>query len=192
MGRLGDVDDVVAGNGADGDVGSDVGRNQWQRLQVGCRGRCRKTVVVGQGVYTLSNAQQLHKSAAAVGTRATGHTASGGIQCLVQVRAAFERLDDGIGCGRGADGAVLRCGTLIRLDHVVIQTHGLGRGHGQQVTVLHHQLNPDVANGAHSFAFLQFVADLQGTADALGVDCEYGAIAIDGGEGCKLGQNNLR
>ena len=152
LGRLGDVDDVVAGNGADGDVGSDVGRNQWQRLQVGCRGRCRKTVVVGQGVYTLGDAQQLHKSAAAIGAATCAQTGRRGVQGLVQIRATFERLDDGIGCGRSGNGAVLRRGTLVGLDHMVVQTHTLGRRHGQQAAVFHQEFDPDIAHGTNGFA----------------------------------------
>ena len=66
------------------------------------------------------------------------------------------------------------------------------RCHGQQATVFHHEFDPDIAHGADGFAFLQFVANFQGAADACGVDGEYGAIAIDGGDCCELGHEILQ
>ena len=192
LGCFGDVDDVVAGNGADGDGGRHIGRDQRLGLQIRLQARSGKTVVVGQRLHAFGDAQQLHEGAAAIGADTTGYTGRRGVQSLVQIRAAFERLDDGVGGGRCRHGAVLGRGAMVGLDHVFIEAHGLRRCNTQDVPVFHHEIDPHIAHGADGFALLQLVTDLEGAAHACGVDCEYGAIAIDGCDGCKLGHDDLQ
>ena len=194
---------VFQGGGI-GDAGTAFGNSalgrQMQRGVSGCQTLLRSgglrasavAVMVGQGVHALTDAQQLHKGAAAVSATTGAQAARCGIQRLVQVGPALKGLDDGVGCGRCGDSTVLRGGALIGFDHVVIQTHVLRWRHGQQAAVFHQEFGPDIAHGADGFAFLQFIADLQGATDACGVDCVNGAVAIDGGEGCELGHENLR
>ena len=146
---------------------------------------CAIAVVVRQRINPFCDAQQLHKGAAAVGTTTRTHAGRSGFQGLVQVGAALQCLNDGVCRGRAGYCAVLRRRALIGFAHVVVQAHALGRGHGQRATVFHHEFDPDIAHGANGFAFLQFITHLEGTAHALGVDCEYGTVAVDGGEGCK-------
>ena len=161
-------------------------------MQIRLQARSGKTVVVGQRLHAFGDAQQLHEGAAAISTGATGHTGCGGVQGLVQVGPAFERLDDGVGGGRCRHGAVLGRGAMVGLDHVFIEAHGLRRCNTQDVAVFHHEIDPHIAHGADGFALLQLVTDLEGAAHACGVDREYCAIAVDSGDGCKLGHDDLQ
>ena len=113
---------------------------------------------------------------------------------MIQVGAALERLDNGVGGGRSGDSTVLRAGELLGLDYVFVQAHALRRGDGQQVAVFHDELNAGVTHGAYSFAFLQLVTDFELTTDALGVNGKNGAITSDGGDGSNsnLGHDDLR
>ena len=101
------------------------GRDFRYGLQVRGKGRCGEVVVVSEGLDAFGDAQQLHKGAAAVRTAARTHAGRRGVQGLVQVGAAFECLDDGVGGGRGGDRAILGRGAMVGLDHVFIEAHGL-------------------------------------------------------------------
>ena len=87
----------------------------WQQDLLRGAGRAsgRETVVVGQRLHTLGDAQQLHKGAAAISTATSARARRRGVQGLIQVGAAFQRLDDGVSGGRGGHGAVLRCRTAV-------------------------------------------------------------------------------
>ncbi len=162
-------------------------------MHVGRQIRCRKAVVVSQRRHAFGNTQQLHEADAAIGTRTASQTGRSGFQLGAQVTAALQGLDDGFGGGAGGgDGAVLRSGAQVGLDHVLVQANTLLGGNCQQAAVFHEEFNMGVAHGTDGLAFLQDVSGLDLAADALLVDCEGGAGTCDGSDRSYLGHDVLQ
>ena len=150
---------------------------------------------VHKWIYTFSDAQQLHKRVPPIRSprSAAGQTGRSRFQFGTQVGAALQGLDHGVSRGAwGDDGAVLCGGALVRLDHIGVEVNILLRCNGQQAAIFHQQLNPGIAHGAHGFSFLQFVARLDGAADALGIDCKNRAVAGDCSDSSELGHGELQ
>ena len=152
----------------------------------------REAVVVRQRVHAFDDAQQLHKAAAAVRTATTAQTGRSGFELGTQVSTTLQRLDDGVGRGRGGNCAVLGGGALLGLGHVFVKPDALCRCNSQQAAVFHQEFNAGIAHGAHGFAFLQDVADLELAAGTLGIDCKDGASACDSSDSSELGHDDLR
>ena len=164
----------------------------WLHRQIRRNDRCRKAVVVRQRLHALGNAQQLHKAGATVSAGASGQAGRRGFELGTQVSTTFQRLDDGVGSGRAGNCAVLGRGALLGLGHVFVKPDALCGCNGQQTAVFHQELNAGIAHGAHGFAFLQDVADLELAAGTLGIDGKDSAGACDGSDGGELGHDDLR
>ena len=145
-------------------------RNLWRREEhLGCHRndllRCREAKFVSQRIHALAHAQQAHKAGVALATGTAAQTRRRGVQLGVQVAAALQRLDDGVGRG-WAERAVGRCWALCVFSDASVQLDGLLGRHGDGLAIEHLQLNMPASGGLDDFVFFQNVArfDLAGFA----------------------------